>query len=970
MPKFADQIISTHSIVKSESDKNDYRGLVLKNGLKVLVVSDPTTDKSAAALNVQVGCLTDPRNLPGLAHFCEHMLFLGTKKYPRENHYHEYLSEHAGISNAYTSLDHTCYYFDVAPENFKEAADIFAQFFLEPLFEQSCTDRELNAIDSEHSKNIKQDMWRLWMLDSATGNPEHDFSKFGTGNRETLQTVPLKEGIDVRKALLDFHEQWYSSNLMSVCLMGKESLDDLADIAIDLFAGVKNKNIAAQVWPDHPFTDSEVRVQAKVVPVKDIRHMAITFPVPDMREQYRTNPGHYVSHLVGHEGEGSLLSYLKRKRWANALSGGVKSGGRGFSFFSILINLTPEGLEHTDEIASAVFQYMNLLRKVGPQSWVFEELKNLGVMRFRFKSKETPIHYVPSLTDCMHKYDWKDILSAPYVADDYKPELISELMSHLVPEKVRIALVSKSFEGKTDKVEKYYSTEYTVEKIPEAKINAWRTAEPDAELSLPVPNEFIPTNFSLVPENPKYTKSPVLLLDESHSRIWYMQDKEYNLPTNTAMFELRSPMLYDSPISSALAYMITACFSDANNEYFYPAVLAGSLYHLENNMNGFLLKIRGYNERQQAILERVCERLVDFKFDPNRFDILKEAYIRNLKNFAAEQPYQQAVFYTNMALTEKFWTHEQVLAVAEKECTLERCEAFLQEFLKKMYVETLIHGNMTVDEARKMGDTIRRVLKSGPLTFDETKSFREYKLRDGEIYQLDRYNEIHPTNSVMAYYQIGALTPENIRTTAINDLFCQIFEEPFFNEMRTKEQLGYIVSGGHRKMLDTYGMRVIVQSDKNPSFVSSRIDVFLNEFMKKHLKEMSFEEFERFKKALIALKLEKPKKLYDKTRILWREISSRAYLFNREQLEAEQVAQLSKDDVLSYYTRFIVREAPELRQLVVNVESRQQPGETGKGVQPTQIITNVEKFKSEHGFFTMEASSTTTGKGDGNAGKY
>lgn len=57
----------------------------------------------------------------------------------------------------------------------------------------------------------------------------------------------------------------------------------------------------------------------------------------------------------------------------------------------------------------------------------------------------------------------------------------------------------------------------------------------------------------------------------------------------------------------------------------------------------------------------------------------------------------------------------------------------------------------------------------------------------------------------MAYYQIGALTPENIRTTAINDLFCQIFEEPFFNEMRTKEQLGYIVSGGHRKMLDTYG---------------------------------------------------------------------------------------------------------------------------------------------------------------------
>lgn len=69
------------------------------------------------------GSLSDPDDLPGLAHFCEHMLFLGTEKYPCENEYNKYLSEHGGGSNAATSSEHTTYYFDVVPEHFEGALD-------------------------------------------------------------------------------------------------------------------------------------------------------------------------------------------------------------------------------------------------------------------------------------------------------------------------------------------------------------------------------------------------------------------------------------------------------------------------------------------------------------------------------------------------------------------------------------------------------------------------------------------------------------------------------------------------------------------------------------------------------------------------------------------------------------------------------------------------------------------------------
>ncbi|RWS24840.1 peptidase: M16 family-like protein [Leptotrombidium deliense] len=74
-------IVQFHkNIIKPVNDEREYSGLTLSNGLKVLLISDPTTDKSAAALDVNVGSMSDPKSLPGLAHFLEHMLFLGTKK--------------------------------------------------------------------------------------------------------------------------------------------------------------------------------------------------------------------------------------------------------------------------------------------------------------------------------------------------------------------------------------------------------------------------------------------------------------------------------------------------------------------------------------------------------------------------------------------------------------------------------------------------------------------------------------------------------------------------------------------------------------------------------------------------------------------------------------------------------------------------------------------------------------------------
>ena len=141
-------------IIKSRCDKRVYKHVQLPNGVRCILISDKETDKSAASLDVKVGCSLDPKPLYGTAHFLEHMLFMGTEKYPSENEYSQFIQNNGGMNNAYTSLTNTNYHFDCSNEAFEEALDRFAQFFICPNFSESGAEREVKAVDSEFNQSL------------------------------------------------------------------------------------------------------------------------------------------------------------------------------------------------------------------------------------------------------------------------------------------------------------------------------------------------------------------------------------------------------------------------------------------------------------------------------------------------------------------------------------------------------------------------------------------------------------------------------------------------------------------------------------------------------------------------------------------------------------------------------------------------------------------------------------------------
>ncbi|XP_071071874.1 insulin-degrading enzyme isoform X6 [Dasypus novemcinctus] len=888
-------------IIKSPEDKREYRGLELANGIKVLLISDPTTDKSSAALDVHIGSLSDPTNIAGLSHFCEHMLFLGTKKYPKENEYSQFLSEHAGSSNAFTSGEHTNYYFDVSHEHLEGALDRFAQFFLCPLFDESCKDREVNAVDSEHEKNVMNDAWRLFQLEKATGNPKHPFSKFGT-----------------------------------------ESLDDLTDLVVKLFSEVENKNVPLPEFSEHPFQEEHLRQLYKVVPIKDIRNLYVTFPIPDLQKYYKSNPGHYLGHLIGHEGPGSLLSELKSKGWVNTLVGGQKEGARGFMFFIINVDLTEEGLLHVEDIILHMFQYIEKLRAEGPQEWVFQECKDLNAVAFRFKDKERPRGYTSKIAGILHYYPLEEVLTAEYLLEEFRPDLIEMVLDKLRPENVRVAVVSKSFEGKTDCTEEWYGTQYKQEAISDEVIKKWQNADLNGKFKLPTKNEFIPTNFEILSLEKEATPYPALIKDTAMSKLWFKQDDKFFLPKACLNFEFFSRYIYADPLHCNMTYLFIRLLKDDLKEYTYAARLSGLSYGIASGMNAILLSVKGYNDKQPILLKKIIEKMATFEIDEKRFEIIKEAYMRSLNNFRAEQPHQHAMYYLRLLMTEVAWTKDE-LKEALDDVTLPRLKAFIPQLLSRLHIEALLHGNITKQAAlgimQMVEDTLIEHAHTKPLLPSQLVRYREVQLPDRGWFVYQQRNEVHNNCGIEIYYQTDMQsTSENM----FLELFCQIISEPCFNTLRTKEQLGYIVFSGPRRANGIQGLRFIIQSEKPPHYLESRVEAFLIT-MEKSIEDMTEEAFQKHIQALAIRRLDKPKKLSAECAKYWGEIISQQYNFDRDNTEVAFLKTLTKEDIIKFYQEMLAVDAPRRHKVSVHVLAREMDSCPVVGEFPCQNDVNLSQ---------------------------
>ena len=886
------------SIKRSQSDDRSYRYLELDNNLKVLLISDPEADKSAASLNVNVGSFQNPEDREGLAHFLEHMLFLGTDKYPDAGAYQKFISEHGGQHNAYTSMEDTNYFFDVDAKYLFAALSRFSRFFVAPRFDKTYVERERNAVDSEYRLKLKDDGRREWDVFSEQVMPSHPLSKFSVGNLETLAD---REGDPVRADLLAFYEKYYSADLMTLVVLGRQSLGQLEVVVRGLFSSIPNKRAYLNRESTEGVVDENTLTLKtplpfvlSIQPIKDQRSLSVAFPMPSVEAYWRTRPDVYWGHILGDESKDSLIAQLKQAGLANGLGTGMAFDTRQGASFIAQIELTSQGVDQKDLVLDQLFSWINVARNKGLRKWRFDELANIQHTRFRFLEKVAAPSYVRQLSSVMRHYPPAEVLQGPYLLSEFDEQVLSDFINQLKPANALVTLIAPEIE-KTDRTSARYSAPYRTDSVDEKTRRRWRNSS-SKRLALAPINDYLAKTYSLSGKGGA-SVNPIKLDSQNNTTIWHYADQQFGSPRGLFEARFSTPAL-DSCRDVAQAELYLALVKDALGDQTYQAGLAGLRYSLFRWSSGIGLSIDGYTDRQAVLLDQVLTGLIEAEWHDQDFERLQTALIRTLRNSRKQWPIRQ--LFAQMGPLMKGSCDDETLADQLELLRTKDMPAFLNKLYSEGHARFYTGGALSTEQSFAMAQATMATLKFGNM--GDTALF-ENVVRLPEKLLTHTVEVDHLDRSVLLFVQGDE---DTLAERAVMAMINTILEASFYTTMRTEKQLGYVVGARIMPMNRVPGLAFFIQSPhSSEKKLENEINIFLIDF-EQELDALSEDDLLRFKAALLANIEEKPQNVREQAARHKESLYLGYDDFQFRKLLVEQIKAIDNNELAAAYQRLFI----------------------------------------------------------------
>jgi len=970
---------------KSQNDKKEYRALKLSNGLTVLLISDesypldkldaeeallasqqkeeedeggeeeedgddsegeesgeddeeeegdddmqgdgpkkntePTGLKqSAAALCINIGSFSDPDEVPGMAHFLEHMVFMGTTKYPDENSFDAFNRKYGGFDNASTDCETTLFYFEIPRRNLVEGMDRFAQFFIDPLMKIGSMQREREAVDSEFQMALPSDYNRMAQIYGglAAGHP---MSKFMWGNKKSLS--PGLSDEEMHKRLHEFRLRHYSAQYMTLAVQSQHPLDTMQEWVEQIYSAIPNNKQDKETFNhlQKPFSNPRYHKLYRIHPVQNVYQLDLNWSLPPLQHKYRTKPLHYMSWVIGHEGKGSLLSYLRKKVWALSLTSGCE--GDGFemnttcSLFVITVVLTKTGYEQIENVLKSIFGYLSMMQAEGPNSRIFGEIQEIERLDFAYKEDKQPCDNVETISENMQFYSPERFLDGDDLLFEYDQEIISECTQALVFDSVNMFLKSRDIPAEElDQVEPWFNTKFSETSIPASWAQACKDTSLSSEFHLPLPNLFIAEDLSIRNGDVEGSKYPVKIVEDSLGELFYKKDDHFLQPRSYVYYHLRSPLTLNSIDEAILMDLLSNCLLQLMVEDVYPADMAQLGYALSSAETGITIKVCGLSDKLPRLLDVILEHMVTMENNVTEdlFRAVSEQTRKNYYNHSIK-PSKLVRDVRLSVIQDVYWTafekHNRI-----RNLSLDQLKQFIKDFRGHAFIQGLVQGNITSKQAMEIDNKVRSSLGFKPLHPEAQTQLRCKEVAHGShLVQVDGFNSGDANTLVTNYYQAG---PGGIREHTILEIVCTLMEEPVFDTLRTQEQLGYSVFNTLRNTFGVLGFSVTVNTQAtkfSSEHVDQRIELFLAKFVSEHLNAEKVEEVVR---TLNKQKVRADVTLAEEVNRHWGEIMGMEYNFNRNQKEIQALATISVEDVLGYFRPLLV-DTKTCRKLSVHV---------------------------------------------------
>jgi len=915
---------------QSPNDNKQYKTLTLSNGLRVLLVHNEQTNKSAAALAVNVGHFSDPIDREGLAHFLEHMLFLGTKSYPDGSEYQKFISQHGGSNNAWTATEHTCFFFDIHHQYFTHALDRFSQFFINPLLSKEFVEKERENVDAEFKLKLKDDIRRLYDVHKETINQQHPFSKFSVGSIDTL--ADRKES-DLTTEIRDFFNQHYRANIMTLVLEGPQTLDELSELAIAKFADIKAATSVHPIIDTPLYFPEHQQIKINVKPVKNDRQLIVSFAMPCIDSYYRNKPESILTYLLGHEGEGSILSYLKKQSWALSLTAGSGVNGSNFKDFNLSISLTELGQQHINEIISCIFSYINLMKSAPINDFYYLEKQAIANLSFDFQEKLKPLDSVCQIVINMQHYSPENYIYGDYVMNGMQQQEISLLLGYLSADNMRIIHISA--QNEFDMKSFWYQVPFSIENISSSQIKNWEDEALTSYFSLPLKNPYIvkePQIHACEQDVSQQKNHPELIENIDGLSVWYKQDNTFKVPKGYIYIGLDAPLTIKDSKHIAMTRLFVDLYSDAVIEQHYDAELAGIHYHLFSHQGGMTLQISGVSTKQNRLLEQLLTSLVSESFIEEKFDLFKKQLINHWNNAQTSKSISQLFSILSSTMQPKNPTSHE-LADTLKNTTFKEFIAFRKQLFDEITIDALMHGNWLMKDAVQFS----HLLKSA---FNHHFS-NKYAVKV-PVLDIEGQGDIHlplelpdHDHAAVVYYPF---VEKDLTTIAITMITSQILSPLFFQEMRTEKQFGYLVGVGFIPINRYPGIAFYIQSPHTDAdTLVTEINGFINS-AQENLALLSNDDWQNIQQGLASQLQEKDTSLRIKSQRFWASICNKETSFNEKQQLINVILSLTIDDISQFFTQQLMVNDKADR---ITLASYQESTEENK----TNILHHNEKIK-------------------------
>jgi len=832
----------------------------LSNGLEAYLISDPKTDKSGAVMSVKVGSWDDPKEYPGLAHFLEHMLFLGTKHYPEESGYQRFMAEHGGLTNAFTTNVDTNYIFTVDNTAFEEGLDRFSSFFKEPLFNPSGVARELLAIDQEYSKNLDSDDWRMNHVDKALANPEHPFHSFSIGNIQTLGNVS-------RETFQKWYRDHYSANLMRLVVVSPLPLDKLRTLIVEDFKGIPSQSRQSFSLDKKALDVSAEGKLVYIEPIKDTRTLALVWELPFEVEQMRdSQPASVICHVIGHEGEESLLAQLKRENLAEKLSCGQLHLGDKNREFIIEITLTDEGVKEIDHILSRAFQTITLLKEKGIPQSLFDEIQQMNRINYQYQQREDLFGYLMKNANWIQDEDLSTYPEQTLIVQKYDPEAIRTVLNALTPQQGHYFVTAPSrLTGiPFDKHEPWLNTAYAVRPVNPNLLEKWSQVQPHPEIDLPPPNPFIPRKLELFSQQASKSEAnrriplPELLLNNEKAKVYYSGDAQFLVPKSLIIFDIKTPQVeFGNALKVVLADLYVKALQESLNAMSYPAKIAGLEYDIARKDFSIEIEVTGYSDNVDLLFDEIMKSLRTVSPTQQEFDLYKKTLQRDYQNFAKNPPVEQAIELFKSAIYKRYTTDQQK-AQAIETVTFDKFSTYLRQLFQQTFVEGTIYGNVSKKVAENITQRLLDAVSSTPYPKSKQKFPQVILLPNNEgPFYWESTTKVQGNAAVLT---IEGLPEFSFKMRAAQQLLMQAVKEPFFSSLRTQQQTGYLVfSDALEVKKQLFNLFAIQSITHDPRDLLARFEQFIEGYMQEIDTDLPEERFETIKNALI-FDLEQPRK--------------------------------------------------------------------------------------------------------------